>query len=416
MQKRLIMVSLDAVSSSDLARLLICPNFAELRKQSTLVKNVDSVFISNTYPVHSSVITGVHPYKHGLVENLFLHPEKARQSWRFDAHLVKAPTLYDKAGAQGLQVCAILYPVTGGASIRYNFPEIAGQMSPLRRLALTLSRGSAGFILVNVLRFGKHLKGMAIQNLDDFTTCIAADTLLRHKPELLLLHLIDTDSQKHEFGPQSQQAMDSLERHDRRLGTLIRALKRAGTYEETGIIIFSDHACLKVHTTVDPNDFMAAEGLVKMNRGRAVSFNAYFHNAGGTAFLKIYNTDRSEEIKAKVRRIFAEEYVLRELSSEEMHISGMDRDYALGIEAANGVAFGTSPHLGQHGYSLNQKDYTAFYMAKGEAIPMGGELAGGCIVDICPLAADILGIPLWEMDGKNRINTNRKGVSHGKEI
>jgi predicted AlkP superfamily pyrophosphatase or phosphodiesterase len=399
------MVSLDAVSSSDLTSLLSYPNFAELRRQSTLVRDVSSVFISNTYPAHSSIITGVHPYKHGLVENLLLNPEKPCPDWRFDARLVKAPKLYDRARERGLRVCAILYPVTGRAEIRYNLPEIPGQMSTLRRLALTLSRGSAGFILANFLRFGEYFKGSAEPALDDFTVRIAADTLVRHKPELLLLHLIDTDSQKHDFGPQSEQALDSLARHDQRLGLLIQALKRAGTYEETGMIIFSDHGCLKVHTTVDPNDFLVREGLVKKTRGRGTDVRAYFHNAGGTAFLKIYDTERKDEIKTKVSRIFAEDYALRALSTGEMRISGMDQDYALGIEAAEGFAFGT-PHLGQHGYSLNQKDYTPFYMAKGETIPRGGELSGGCIVDICPLAAGMLGIPPWEMDGENRINMN----------
>lgn len=349
------MVSLDAVSSSDLTSLLAYPNFAELRRQSTLVRDVSSVFISNTYPAHSSIITGVHPHKHGLVENLFLNPEKPYPDWRFDARLVKAPKLYDKARERGLRVCAILYPVTGRAEIRYNLPEIPGQMSTLRRLALTLSRGSAGFILANFLRFGRYFKGSAEPALDDFTARIAADTLVRHKPELLLLHLIDTDSQKHDFGPQSEQALDSLARHDQRLGLLIQALKRAGTYEETGMIIFSDHGCLKVHATVDPNDFLVREGLVKKTRGRVTDLRAYFHNTGGTAFLKIYDAERKDEIKAKVSRILAENYALRELSPEEMRISGMDRDYALGVEAAEGFAFGT-PHLGQHGYSLSQKD------------------------------------------------------------
>ena len=349
------MVSLDAVSSSDLTSLLAYPNFAELRRQSTLVRDVSSVFISNTYPAHSSIITGVHPHKHGLVENLFLNPEKPYPDWRFDARLVKAPKLYDKARERGLRVCAILYPVTGRAEIRYNLPEIPGQMSTLRRLALTLSRGSAGFILANFLRFGRYFKGSAEPALDDCTARIAADTLVRHKPELLLLHLIDTDSQKHDFGPQSEQALDSLARHDQRLGLLIQALKRAGTYEETGMIIFSDHGCLKVHATVDPNDFLVREGLVKKTRGRVTDLRAYFHNTGGTAFLKIYDAERKDEIKAKVSRILAENYALRELSPEEMRISGMDRDYALGVEAAEGFAFGT-PHLGQHGYSLSQKD------------------------------------------------------------
>jgi predicted AlkP superfamily pyrophosphatase or phosphodiesterase len=407
--KRIIMVSLDAVSSSDLAHLLNYPNFARLKEQSTLVSYVSSVFISNTYPAHSSIITGVHPHKHELVDNLLLNPEKTWQDWRFNANLIKAPKLYDKAKDKGLRTCAILYPVTGQAAIRYNFPEIPGHMSLVKRFGLMMAGGSPGFILGSLLRFGRHFRGVAQPSLDDLTIRIAADALIRRRPELLLLHLLDTDDQKHRFGPQSQQARASLERHDRRLGLLIQALQTAGTYEETGILIFSDHGCLPVHTTADPNDFLVRKGLAQKERGRATRFEAYFHNAGCTAFLKIYNEQRRGEIEATARQILAEGYVLRELTPEEMRISGMDKEYALGIEAAGGFAFG-EPHLGQHGYALCPPENQPFYMAKGEGIPQGAELRGGSIVDICPLAAEMLELPLWSMDGENRIKRYQQNV------
>ncbi len=404
MVKRLVMVSLDAVSSSDLALLLNQPNFAELKEQSSLVREVSSVFISNTYPAHSSIITGVHPNKHGLVENLMLDPRRRHQQWRTDSRQVKAPRLYDKAREMGMDVCAILYPATAGADIRYNLPEIHEPTSVLKLLSQMLRKGSPRFILGSALRFGRHLKGISSPGLDDFTTYTAADALIRHKPNLLLLHLVDTDSQKHAFGPGSKEAADSLERHDKRLGLLVKALKDAGTYDETGIIIFSDHSCLGVHTSVDPNDFLEENALFKRKRGRAVHYRAFFHNAGGTAFLKVYDKEKANDVMEIARRILSEEYVLRELSPQEMRISGMDGEYAFGIEAKEGFAFG-KPISGQHGYSLNQKNYTAFYMAKGEGIHPGGELSGGCIVDICPLAADMLGIPKWEMDGENKVFT-----------
>ncbi|MGI5898592.1 MAG: alkaline phosphatase family protein [Christensenellales bacterium] len=400
--KNLVMISIDAASSSDLAHILRLPNFAALKEKSTLVKDVSAVFVSNTYPAHTSIITGVHPNKHGLVENLMLDPGKRHQDWRTDSRLIRSPTLYDRAREAGADVCAILYPVTANADIRYNFPEIPGHMNIFRRLSLMIKGGSPGFILGSALRFGGHLKSISAAGLDDFTTHTAADILRRRKVRLLLLHLIDTDSQKHSFGPNSKEAVDSFKRHDRRLGWLINALKDAGIYDETGIIIFSDHSCLGVHTSADPNDFLEREGLLKRKHGRAASYKAFFHNAGGTAFLKIYDKESAEDILAAARQILAEDYVGRELSPLEMSISGMDGEYALGIEAAKGFSFGRY-QPGQHGYSLEQKDYAAFYMAKGEKIPPGEEASGGCIVDICPLAADMLGIDKWEMDGRNRV-------------
>lgn len=406
-KKRLILLSLDAVSSDDLEILQGLPNFALLCKRGTLVKDVSSVLVSNTYPAHTSIITGVHPNKHGIIENVFLSPLREHPKWRYHVQNVKAPTLYDKAVEQGMKVCSILYPVTGGAKIPLHIPEIAGHMPLLKRIHLMLTTGSAGFLLSSLRRFGKQFSGMNEPALDNFTTSIAVDALIRHKPELLMLHLIDVDAQKHDYGPASEQAKDALHRQDERIGRLVRALKKAGTYDESGIIVFSDHGCLPVHTAVDPNDFLCSHGLVRKENGKVTACDAYFHNAGGTAYLRLYNPQKQGLVKHLTEELQGQPYVSRLLTAEEMRISGMDSHHILGIEAADGYSFGEE-HLGQHGYGLKREGYYPFYLAAGDGIPQGETISGGCIVDICPLAAQMLDIPIWRMDGINRIEQQMK--------
>lgn len=386
------MISLDAVSSDDLAFLMEQPNFAKLRERSTLVRDVNSVFVSNTYPAHTSIITGVHPDKHGIIENVFLRLDYENEIWRYNSKLIKVPTLYQKAAGMGMKVCSILYPVTGGADIKYNFPEIPGTMSAAKRMCRMVGQGSKGFVISTLLRNIKN-KGTKQPELDETTTQRACEILSGPKPELLMLHLIDTDDQKHRYGPDSEQAKESLRRHDRRIGRIIESLHDAGTYEETGIIIFSDHGCLPVHTAVNPNEFLERKGLIR---------DAYFHLAGGSAFLKLYNPEKEEEVLSVFEELIDEPYVRRGLTNSEMEISGMEAEYIAGIGAMEGYCFGKE-HLGQHGYTLDRAGYFPFYMAAGQGIEEGGILSGGCIVDICPLAADMLGIPGWEMEGRNQL-------------
>ncbi len=52
----LLLISLDGMSDADIAILRNMPNFQRL---FMLVNNVDSVFLTNTYSVHTSVITEV---------------------------------------------------------------------------------------------------------------------------------------------------------------------------------------------------------------------------------------------------------------------------------------------------------------------------------------------------------------------
>ena len=204
--------------------------------------------------------------------------------------------------------------------------------------------------------------------MDDFTTIVAIDALIRHKPDLFLLHLIDTDSQKHDFGPDSAQARDSLARHDERIGRLLQALQTAGTAEETEIIIFSDHGCLPVHTTIEPDDFLAEKRFYHPENGSLPVFDAYFHSAGGTAFLRICNTEKSGRIKEAFAEFLEKPFVSRILTDAEMKTAGMADFFDYGVVAAEGYSFG-SRHLGQHGYTIDREGYYPFYLAAGSGIP-----------------------------------------------
>lgn len=405
---RLVMISLDAVSSGELETLLALPRFAALRKRGTLVTDVRSVFVSNTYPAHTSIITGVHPEKHRLTDNHRLPPGSTKEQWRYSRREIKAPTLYDRAAERGLSVCSLLYPVTGYAKIRWNIPEVPGPMSVPKRAWTMLGAGSPGFILSELVRLGWTFRGRGTAGLDDLMTRVAADALLRHKPDLLLLHLIDADTQKHRFGPQSPEAVHALERHDKRIGLVLDALRRAGTDRDTAILLFSDHGCLPVRQSVDPNEFLEDCGYIRRHQGKLAGYDAFFHNAGGSAFLRIYNEAKQAEILQAAKRLLDTAYTGRILTDREMRVSGMDGEYAFGIEAADGYSFGKR-HLGQHGYTPEREGYYPFYLAvpapdAEEADRLaGGTLTGGCITDICPLAAELLGIPAWEMDGINRL-------------
>jgi len=396
------MISLDAVADADVDFLLSLPNFYAFSKQGTLVRDVDSVFISNTYPVHTSIITGMYPYKHGIIENVFTQPGKKRPDWRRFYKDIKAKTLYDMASKEGLSVCSIFYPVTCGAKIKWNIPEIPDEMSISRRIVDTLKNGSPGFIINSIFSQKKYLKSIDAAYLDDFLTHIAISAMIKHKPNLLLLHLLDSDSQKHYYGPNSDQAKEALVRLDLRLGQLMDTANKIWDKDEVAFIIFSDHGCLQVDRAVDPNDDLGEFGFINNQAQTKEDYEAFFHNAEGTTFLKIYRHEKTDEIMKAVDYILKKPYAKRLLTKEEMRISGLDQEFVCGIEANDGYCFGKA-YKGQHGYSLKRDGYHPFYLAVGDGVEKDRVLNGGCVIDICPLAANLLGIPRWEMDGINRI-------------
>lgn len=380
----LAMISLDAVSSEDTDYLMTLEHFPGLAAKGCLVTEVESVFLSNTYPAHASIITGVHPNRHGIADNTFTQPEKEVPDWRWYRKYIKGTTLYDEAAGRGLRVCNILWPVTAGANIRYNMPEIFSN-NGRSQVTVSLSAGSKWFQLSSFLRYGRLMDGIRQPNLDDFATACALHALKKLRFDLLLLHLVDVDSHKHSHGPGSPEARQALERMDRRLGKIRDACPG------WDIIVLGDHGCLPVKDPVDLNRNWPIHG-------------AHWHMAGGCAFLKAQDNVYCNLDEA-VRRILndPDSHVRRLLSPAEMQAGGLGREFLLGVEAEAGWCFGTGRYLGQHGYSLENPGYRTFYLAAGKGVETGTRLKGGCIVDIAPLAAALLGIPLWNMDGQLRV-------------
>ena len=94
MGKKLLFVSFDAVGSDELTVLREMPNFKRIFAGGSIFPDLKTVFISNTYPVHSSIATGVVPGKHGVICNVMLQPDNPKPWWNYDSRIrsgVKLP-------------------------------------------------------------------------------------------------------------------------------------------------------------------------------------------------------------------------------------------------------------------------------------------------------------------------------------
>ena len=395
-RQKLLMISFDAVGDQDVDALLHMQNFRKLCQSGTLVRKVSSIFISNTYPTHTTIQTGVLPETHGIFDNDIQIPGNKYETWRFHVSNISpgVKTLPDEATKAGKTVCSILFPVTGGANIRYNFPEIPGYIPQVRRIYDTFAYGTASFVFSSLLRYGYQLGRFHTSDIDDFATSVACGMIRKRKADLIMLHLLDADDNKHVFGPHSKESSSSLERLDLRLGKLLRAIESSGQSDSMSVLLFSDHNCCDVAETIRPNRLLREAGFTYLD--------AHFHSSHGACFLTIKN----EKKRPAILR-FAEDFqerrgVARRLSEEEMHVSGADKEYDLGYAAAPGFGFGKK-ELGQHGFALDRENYYTFYAASGGPVAQGKLQEGGSLLNICPLAVDLLGLEPWKMDGKNEL-------------
>ena len=88
-KKKLIIISLDSLSEEDLEYLKLQENFKSLLPQGTLVTKVIPPFVTNTYPIHTSVITGCYPEKHGIIDNLVHDPGNDKPEWHWYRKYIK---------------------------------------------------------------------------------------------------------------------------------------------------------------------------------------------------------------------------------------------------------------------------------------------------------------------------------------
>ena len=360
MRKKLLLVSFDAVGSDELVRLQEMPNFKRIFANGTVFPGLKTVYISNTYPVHASIATGVVPGVHGLISNVMVQPEKARPWWNYDSRLLKAKPLWDLAAAKGLKTAAVMWPVTAYAkNIRWNVPEIMTREGE-SQVSANLRTGSKLIQLYSYLRHKNLLRGIEQPERDRFAAASMADIISIGHPDLMLMHLTAYDSMCHKYGKGTPETDDALREMDLMLGMLA---DRAGFSEgKTTVIVFSDHSQLNVHTAVDPNRILDVLGYLRYKEdGTVTDARAFFQNCDGSSFC--FNRELDEDQLELVKNaVLADTAVERLLSDAEMAESGYAGQAAFGVCAKRGFYFNpVNREKATHGYPTDYPDYDVFF-------------------------------------------------------
>ena len=360
MRKKLLLVSFDAVGSDELVRLREMPNFKRIFANGAVFPGLKTVFISNTYPVHASIATGVVPGVHGLISNVMAQPEKARPWWNYDSRLLKAKPLWDLAAAKGLKTAAVMWPVTAYAkNIRWNVPEIMTREGE-SQVSANLRTGSKLIQLYSYLRHKNLLRGIEQPERDRFAAVSMADIISLGHPDLMLMHLTAYDSMCHKYGKGTPETDDALREMDLMLGMLA---DRAGFSEgKTTVIVFSDHSQLNVHTAVDPNRILDVLGYLRYKEdGTVTDARAFFQNCDGSSFC--FNRELDEDQLELVKNaVLADTAVERLLSDAEMAESGYAGQAAFGVCAKRGFYFNpVNREKATHGYPTDYPDYDVFF-------------------------------------------------------
>lgn len=428
--KHLIIISFDAVSADDINKLQTLDNFKYLINNGSLITNVESVYPTLTYPAHATIMTGLYPKNHGIINNTINNFFDPNPNWYWYRNSIKSETLFDLAYKKGLTTAALLWPVCGRSTIDYNLTEIFPTKSWQNQLVMSAFSGNIKYQLELNKKFGHLRKGISQPYLDNFVHESALYTISKYKPNLMLIHYTDVDTNRHNYGYNSKEVNEALLRHDKRLGEIINVLKENNIFEDTTIVALGDHSALNTNYMIRLNSLFRENNLLTVNKnGKIKNYKAIAKTCDGSSY--IYLKDKKDiDTYNKVLEIL-ENFINSKdkpiefiLTSKEAEDFGADPnctfmlegnlgfyfiDEALGdyIEKVNEKDIGKISHRfkATHGYHPRKSNYTTFFMAFGNGIKKGVKIDGGKLINHGPTLAKILDLDLGKTDGivENRI-------------
>jgi arylsulfatase A-like enzyme len=393
------------------------PTLRELAKNGAASPGALSVLPASTYSAHTTIATGTNPGTHGIVSNQAWDPlRKNQEGWRWYTEDIKVPTLWDAARAKGLKTALIDWPVTVGAKADAVVPEYWRASSPedmKMTRALTKPAGLLDAVVKRMPDFWKEFTPPDIK--DTAATEIALYLIETQKPQLVMLHIFEVDHWQHEKTPWSPEAIAAVENADAQIARVIASAKKAGTWEQTALVVVSDHGFTTYSKQLRAGVLLREKKLITLDeRNRITDWKAVTLANTGTTYLYLKDPN-DKPTKKTLREIFEPlagqpgTGVGRIFPHEQIVAMGGDPEAYLCIEAAEGfrTTWGYTGELispvpsspAGHGFAPDRADMKASLVFYGPSIA-AGRLDGARLMDVAPTVAGWLGLKMDRAEGR----------------
>jgi alkaline phosphatase D len=377
-----ILVSFDGFRHDYVERYDL-PNFEAFLKRGSQARGLLPSFPSKTFPNHYSLVTGLYPGNHGLVNNEFFDPDR-REHYSMDiVERLRDPYYY------------------GG--------------TPLWKLAREHNIRTASYFWVGseIPDEGLH-PDYYLPYDEEVPFGERVDQVLawlrlpeRERPHFITLYLSSPDHEAHLFGPNSRQVEQALHDVDTVLGKLMAGIDASGL--PVNVILVSDHGLKELEFRNETFIFLdeildlSNPSMVAVNAGSQVHF--YLRDAAQrdslAAVLKAGATNYDVVLSSQFPRRWNFEHKrsgdLLLVAHPGHYFRDKDRSSYMG-KRAHAETFGV------HGYDPDiEPDMMGIFYACGPNIRPGITLPAFRNVHVYPLVAKILGMQTPVINGKFRV-------------
>ncbi|KAJ9183826.1 hypothetical protein P3X46_007633 [Hevea brasiliensis] len=173
------------------------------------------VFPTLTFPNHYSIVTGLYPAYHGIINNHFIDPLTG-EFFTMGSHEPKwwlGEPLWETVANHGLRAATYFWPGSEVHKGSWNCPEEF----------CMFYNGSVPF----EERVDKILSYFDLPSAEI--------------PLFMTLYFEDPDHQGHQVGPDDPEITEAVAGIDRMIGRLINGLEKRGVFEDVNIIMVGDH-------------------------------------------------------------------------------------------------------------------------------------------------------------------------------
>lgn len=364
-----LLIGIDGFKPSYLT-LGVTPRLKSLAQSGVLAKGSISAFPSLTFPNFVSLVTGLTPDHHGIVNNTMTDPAtdqlftlSSREAVENPFWWTKTTPIWTNLRQQGGIASAMFWP---GSEVEIN----GSRPNDWVRYEHGMSHEKRLEYLVSWLSRGETLR-----------------------PNLATLYLSDVDSAGHEFGPDSDQVRDAVAKVDRTIGTLIDAISNLGLKERTTFVLVSDHgmASTPAAKSIDVSQLLKDFPKAKWEWQGATSA-VRLNGENGLQVLNVLSQQSNLDCYEKGKLPQSFKFGTHPRIPEIVCVSKMG--YTV---TANPYRKGP---LGQHGFDPQLTEMHGLFLASGHRIK-SGELGLIENIEVYPLLCQLLGILEQQNDSKH---------------
>ncbi|HEY5917624.1 MAG TPA: ectonucleotide pyrophosphatase/phosphodiesterase [Chryseolinea sp.] len=374
-----ILVSFDGFRF-DYSKLFGATNFQSLAKNGTEAEGLIPSFPSKTFPNHYTLVTGLYPGHHGLVDNSFYDPDRNEYYSMKMRDKVQDPYYYSG--------------------------------TPLWKLAKDNNIRTASFFWVGSELPNEELRPDYFYPYDEsIADTLRVDEVIKwlglpaaERPHFITLYFSSPDHEAHMYGPESAETRSAVMNADRLLGRLMTGLKN--TRLPVNVIVVSDHGMLTMKE--ESSTYIFLDEIMDL-KNRNVKYSV-----GGTQAHLYVNSDAQRDslynaLKGKSRKFavrtqeeFPANWHYNAVRSGDLLITANPGFY---IVERNRQKFEATRKqgstFGAHGYDPTQvPQMKGIFIASGPHIKPGLKIPAFENVHIYPLIARIFNLSVPEIDGR----------------